>query len=164
MENIKLLLAHSDRRTSNQIEVAVLDVCYDRAAVQSTRASRLDQLVHQGGVWDFDIIVVGADSLFRDRSQQAWATTQELADAIATIRLNSSSPIVAYARSEEACEALLQAGADSVLNYPFDAEQLKTELRSLLDWSDAVEADSQGRWSSIGSLFRGFQKAKVPAH
>jgi hypothetical protein len=161
MENIKLLLAHSDKRTSNQIEVAVLDVCYDRAAVRSTRTARLDEFVHQGGLWDFDLIVVGADHLFRDRTQQAWASVEEVATAIANIRLHSSSPIIAYVKSEDACDALLQAGADSVLTYPFGADQLKTELRSLLDWTEAAEPESSSRWGSIGSLFRGFQKDKV---
>ncbi len=161
MENIKLLLAHSDRRTSNQIEVAVLDVCYDRAAVCSIRTARLDEFVHQGGLWDFDIIVVGADQLFRDRTQQTWASSEDVATAIGNIRLHSSSPIVAYTRTEQSCEALLQAGADSVLNYPFDAEQLKTELRSLMDWTDAAETESPSRWAGISSLFRGFQKDKV---
>jgi hypothetical protein len=159
MESIKLLLAHSDRRISNQIEVAVLDVCYDRAAVQSSRTCRLDELAHQGGLWDYDLIVVGAENLFRDRTQQCWASADEVADAIANIRLHSSSPIVAYAASEENCEALLQAGADIVLNNPLDSEQLKRELRSLLDWTEVVETSN--RWSGFGSLLKGFQKVKA---
>ncbi|HTL16068.1 MAG TPA: hypothetical protein VL793_02470 [Patescibacteria group bacterium] len=158
MDNIKLLLAHSDRRTSNQIEVAVLDFCYDRAAVKSTRTPRLDEFVHQGGLWDFDIVVVGADNLFRDRTQQCLAAADEVAEAVAAIRVHNSSPIIAYTCSNETCEALLQAGADSVLNYPFDADQLKRELRSLLSWT-AVEAPSSNRWSSFGSILRGLQKA-----
>lgn len=161
MENIKLLLACSDRRISNQIEVAVLDVCYDRAAVHSTRTSRLDELAHQGGLWDYDLIVVGAENLFRDRMQQAWATCEGVADAIANIRLQSSSPIVAYARSETACELLLQAGADTVLTDPLDCEQLKRELRSLLKWTDAVEPEPLNRWATFGSLLKGLQRVKV---
>jgi len=161
MDNIKLLLAHSDRLISNQIEVAVLDVCYDRAAVRSTRTSRLDEFVHQGGLWEFDLIVVGAENLFKDKTQQAWATSENVADAIAAIRLHSSSPIIAYVQGEESCQALLDAGADSVLNYPLDTDQLKSELRSLLDWSDMVEVKTSSRWSALGSLFRGLQKEKV---
>lgn len=161
MENIKLLLAHSDRHSSNQIEVAVLDVCYDRAAVRSTRTARLDEFVHQGGLWDFDIIVVGADNLFLDRTQQTWAKPENVADAIANIRLHNSSPIIAYTGSEKTCEALLEAGADTVLNYPIDSEQLKRELRSLLDWNEAVEPGGSNRWSGVGSLLRGFQKARA---
>jgi hypothetical protein len=159
MESIKLLLAHSDRRISNQIEVAVLDVCYDRAAVQSSRTCRLDELAHQGGLWDYDLIVVGAENLFRDRTQQSWASTDQVADAIANIRLHSSSPIIAYAGSEENCEALLQAGADTVLNDPLNSEQLKRELRSLLNWSEVVETSN--RWSGFGSLLKSFQKVKA---
>ena len=159
MESIKLLLAHSDRRISNQIEVAVLDVCYDRAAVQSSRTCRLDELAHHGGLWDYDLIVVGAENLYGDRTQQSWASVEQVADAIANIRLHSSSPIIAYAASEESCEALLQAGADVVLNNPLNSEQLKRELRSMLNWSEVVETSN--RWSGFGSILKGFQKDKV---
>jgi hypothetical protein len=155
MENIKLLLAHADRRISNQIEVVVLDVCYDRAAVRSTRTARLDELVHQGSLWEFDLIIVGAERLYRDRDQQAWATLPDVANAIVDIRLRSSAPIVAYVASEESCEALLQAGADCVLHTPLDSEQLKTELRSLLDLNELVDAEPADRWSGLSSLFRG---------
>ncbi|HZR21811.1 MAG TPA: hypothetical protein VFE51_31300 [Verrucomicrobiae bacterium] len=161
MDNIKLLLAHADRRISNQIEVAVLDVCYDRAAVRSTRTTRLDEFVHQGTLWDFDIIIVGADHLFGDRMQQAWASTEAVAGAIADIRLRSSSPIIAYAGSEDACESLLQAGADCVLNTPLDSEQLKTELRSLLDLNEVVESEPADRWSGLSSLLRTLQRGKA---
>ena len=158
MENIKLLLAHSDRRISNQIEVAVLDVCYDRAAVHSTRTSRLDELAHNGSLWDYDLIIVGAENLFRDRTQQSWATTDQVADAIASIRLNSSSPIIAYTRSEQASEALLQAGADTVLYNALDSEQLKCELRGLLNWTDSVQPETSNRWAGFGNLLKGFHK------
>jgi hypothetical protein len=157
MENIKLLLAYSDRRVSNQIEVAALDVCYDRASVQSTRTSRLDELVHRGGLWDYDLIVVGAENLYSDRTQQAWATREQVAEAISHIRLHSSSPLIAYCRSEETCELLLEAGADTVLTDPLDSEQLKRELRGLLKWTDVVEPEPLNRWAAFGSLLKGFQ-------
>jgi hypothetical protein len=159
MENIKLLLAHADRRISNQIEVAVLDVCYDRAAVRSTRTARLDEFAHQGGRWDFDIIIVGADHLFRDRTQQTWATPDDVATAISDIRVRSSSPMVAYVGSEESGDSLLQAGADCVLHIPFESDQLKAELRSLLDLNEFVASEPVSRWSGLGSFLRGLQQA-----
>jgi hypothetical protein len=161
MEKIKLLLAHSDRRVTNQIEVSVLDVCFDRAVVQSTRISRLDEFVHQGGLWDYDLIIVGGEHLFRDKTQQSWASVDEVVKGIETIRAQSSNPIVVLAKSSVDSEALLAAGADAVLSSPFDPEDLKTELRALLDLSDVVEIEHSGRWSGIGSLFRGFQRAKL---
>jgi hypothetical protein len=119
----------------------------------------LDELAHQGGLWDYDLIVVGAENLYRDRTQQSWASVDQVADSIANIRLHSSSPIIAYAASEESCEALLQAGADVVLNNPLNSEQLKRELRTLLNWSEVVETSN--RWSGFGSILKGFQKDKV---
>jgi hypothetical protein len=161
MENIKLLLGHSDRRSSNQVEVAVLDVCYDRATVHSTRTARLDEFLHQGSVRDFDLIVVGADHLFQDRTQQRWAKPEAVISAITNIRLKTTTPIVAFALSPASCDALLQAGADAVLSYPLDTEQLKTELRALLDLNELVEVEDSNRWPSLGSLIRSFQKIKV---
>jgi hypothetical protein len=161
METIKLLLAHSDRQVSNLIEVAVLDVCYDRAVVESSRTSRLDEFIRQGGLRDFDLIVAGAGHLFRDRNQQAWAAPEEVAQAMETIRVQRSTPIIALTASGGAVEALLEAGADSVLRCPLNAEQLKTELRALLDLNGFVEAAESTRWPGFGSAFRGFQKAKA---
>jgi hypothetical protein len=161
MESIKLLSAHSDRRVSNQIEVAILDVCYNQAVVNSTRISRLDEFVHQGGLWDFDLMVVGADHLFADKTQKNWAATQAVADAIEQVRQHRSTPIIALAASQGVADALLQAGADVVLSTPFNADQFKAEVRSLLELSSAVEPVSSSGWSAFGSLLRGFQKAKA---
>lgn len=161
MESIKLLLAHSDRRVSNEIEVAVLDVCYDRAVVHSTRSARLDEVVRQGSVWDFDLIVVGAQSLFADRTQQTWAGLEAVADGIRTIRSQSSAPIVALSGSPASREVLLEAGAHSVLGFPFTADQLKGEVRPLLDLTGYAEASVPNRWSSLGSLFKGLQKVRA---
>jgi hypothetical protein len=161
METIKLLLANSVRSVNNQVEVAVLDVCYDRVAVQSTRVSRLDEFVHQGSLWDFDLIIVGADNLFRDRSQRSWASVEDLARAIETIRAHCSTSIVVLTSSASLSEACLQAGADGVLPLPLNAEQIKSELRSLLDLNGFVDGGDSNRWSRIGSFLRGFQKAKA---
>ncbi len=159
METIKLLLAHADRRVTNQIEVAVLDVCYDQAVVQSTRTGRLDEAVRQGSLWDFDLIVIGAGNLFADRTQQSWAGLEAVADGIRTIRSQSSAPIVALSGSGEWLDALLEAGAHSVLRFPFNVDQLKEQVRPLLDLNGYGEAETPSRWSSLGSLFKGSQKA-----
>jgi hypothetical protein len=158
METIKLLLAHADRQVSNVVEKAVLDVFYDRAVIRSTRTSRLDELVHQGSLCDFDLIVVGTDSLFQDRQQQTSAPIVEVAKVIEEIRVKHSTPIVALTASSTNSELLLEAGVDTVLPLPLNAEQLKAELRSLLDLSGFSEEDDEelDRSSGIGSLMRDF--------
>jgi hypothetical protein len=161
MDTIKLLLAHSDRRVANLIEVAVLDVCYDQAAVRSTRIARLDEFVRQGSLWDFDLIVVGAEHLFADRDQRVSARTEEVAQGIQTIRTHSSSPIIAVAGFENSHEGLLQAGAHSVLGFPFNSDQLKAEVRPLLDLTGFAGVRETNRWSAFGSLFKGLQKVRV---
>jgi len=161
MDTIKLLLAHADRRITNLIEVAVLDVCYDQAAVQSTRATRLDEFVRQGSLWDFDLIVVGAENLFADRTQKTWASSEDVVKAIHTIRSQSSAPIIAIVLDTNSQEALREAGAHSVLKSPINCDQLKAEVRPLLDLNGLVEAEEPNRWSALGSLFKGLQKAKA---
>jgi hypothetical protein len=158
METIRLLLANSDRRVNNQVQVAVLDVCYDRAAVESTRVSRLDEFVHQGSLWNFDLIIVGAAHLFRDKSQKTWATTEDVVRAIESIRAHSSTPVIVLATSASTGEAFLQAGANCLLQLPLSPEKLKTELRALLDLNGIVEEGEQNRWTGIASFLRGFQK------
>lgn len=161
METIKLLLAHADRRVTNQIEVAVLDVCYDRAVVRSTRTARLDEAVQQGSLWDFDLIVLGAGYLFADRSQHSWAGLEAVSEAIHTIRSQRSAPIIAVCGCLEWQDALLEAGAHSVLKFPFNVDQLKARVRPLLDLSlDGGNETPSNRWA-FGSLFRGLQKVKA---
>ena len=162
METIKLLLAHADRRVTNQIEVAVLDVCYDRAVVRSTRTARLDEAVHQGSLWDFDLIVLGAGNLFADRAQRSWAGLEAVSEGIHTIHSQSSAPIIAVCGCLEWQEALLEAGAHSVLKFPFNTDQVKARVRPLLDLNtDGERETSSNRWAAFGSLFRGLQKVKA---
>jgi DNA-binding response OmpR family regulator len=157
METIKLLLAHADRRVNNLIEVAVLDVCYDRAVVQSTRTTKLDELVHQGSLWDFHLIVVGVDNLLLNRGQQGSASPEEISKAIQTIRSQNSTPIIAFTGKAESRKVLLEAGAHSVLEFPFKPEQLKSAIRPLLDLGELVDSGDGGGWPAIGSLLRAFR-------
>ena len=160
MDTIKLLLAHADRRVTNLVEVAVLDVCYDQAAVQSIRTSSMDEFVRQGSLCDFDLIVVGAENLFTDRAQKTWARVDEVVKGIQTIRSQNSAPIIAIVPNAKSHEELLEAGVHRVLGFPFNAERLKSDVRPLLDLNGVVEAESN-RWSTFGSLFKGFQKARA---
>lgn len=160
MDTIKLLLAHSDRPLTNRIEIAVLDLCYDQAVVRSTRTARLDEAIRQGSVWDYDLLVLGADHLFTDRTQQGWATLDQIAEGLRTIRSQSSVPIVALSSHPES-EMLVEAGANCVLELPFSPEELKAEVRPLLDLSGAGESLGSNHLPGLSSLVRGFQKAKA---
>jgi len=161
MENIKLLLAHSDRRVGNQVEVAILDVFYNQAVVQSTRLVRLDEFVHQGSLWDYDLMVLGAEHLFGDRTQKNWAGLNAVVKAIEQVREHRSTPIIVLSGSQASADELLRAGAEVVLSSPFNADQFKAEVRSLLELNSLAEPAVAGGWSAIGSFLRGFQKAKA---
>jgi hypothetical protein len=160
MDTIKLLLAHSDRRLSNQIEVAVLDVCYNQAVVKTTRIARLDEFVQHGGLWDFDLMIVGAEHLFKDRAQSSWAGPKAVARAVKQVRVHRSTPIITVGGNEASCRELREAGAHAALCSAFNSEQFKAEVRALLKLSVRVETPASSGWL-IGSLLRGFQKAKA---
>jgi hypothetical protein len=162
MDSIKLLLAHSDRRVCNQVEVAILDVCYNQAVVTSTRIARLDELVHQGSLWDFDLIVIGADHLYSDKTRTNWAGALGVLKAVEQVRQRHSTPILVFAGNQATADALLQAGADAVFSSSFNLEEFKLEVRSLLELGSAMEPAKSAVWSAVGSLLRGFQKAQVP--
>jgi hypothetical protein len=160
METIHLLLAYADRRASNLVETAVLDVCYPRAAVQSTRTSRLDDFVRRGCLRDFDLIVVGADDLSQGAEPGTLASADEVAKCIEMVREQHSTPIIALTSSVNCGESLLQAGADVVLPLPLNPEQLKSELRVLLDVNEFVEGHETSHWHGLGSILRGFERAE----
>ena len=161
METIKVLLAHADRRVNNQVEVALLDLCFERALVRSTRTARLDDFARRGSIWDFDLMVISAHSLYLDRNHNQWAEPEEVAKAIRAVRAQRSAPIVALVMGPEFQDPLFEAGADAVLGLPLNSEQLKSTVRSLLHLGEPAETGRMGGWLALASFFRGFQRAKA---
>jgi CheY-like chemotaxis protein len=158
MKTIQLLLAYADRLSANRIETAVLDVCYDRAVVQSTRTSNLEELAHQGSLRDFDLIVISADELFADRKQQAWASAPDIAAVVEAIRAQQNTPIIALTALPQTSQLLLDSGADSILPLPLNPDQIKAELRHLLDFTGIVDEDETQHWYNVGPTLRSLQK------
>jgi hypothetical protein len=133
METINVLLASTERRTNNLIQTVVLDVCYDRAAVNCLQTGRVDELQARGGREGFDLVVVCPGHLVAEPSRRSkTVTTAEAAQAIKRIKLWRSVPIIAVAVARDDEPLLLDAGADSVLGTPFNGDALRVELGRLL--------------------------------
>ena len=128
--------------------------------MKTTRIARLDEFVQHGGLWDFDLMIVGAEHLFKDRAQSSWAGPKAVARAVKQVRVHRSTPIITVGGNEASCRELREAGAHAALCSAFNSEQFKAEVRALLKLSVRVETPASSGWL-IGSLLRGFQKAKA---
>ena len=162
METIHLLLANSDRQLSNLIEAQVLDVCYNQAFVRCTKTARADELAHLGWSGQFDLIVVAAENLSANAGRRATSVASgEVLRTIGEIRRSCSTPMLAVTVFPEAEAPLLEAGADSVVRFPFRVETLKSELRRLLRMHELVEeAPAPSRLSLAALLLRQFARLK----
>jgi hypothetical protein len=155
MRRINLLLAGAERRTCNSLEAMVLDVCYDQAVVETTRTTRVDELVYLGSRDGLQLIMVAVDHLLAEPSRRGIAVAaEEAVRAIRLIRHERLTPILAVAMSAELETTLLEAGADHVaIGMNLNPQQIKCLLRGLLHIPELAEvAAPPARWS-LGNLF-----------
>jgi hypothetical protein len=90
MESIKILLAGYDRRLNNMIEAAVLDVCFNHAAVHCTRSGRLEEFVRLAPHPEFDLVVLAGGNLLAGLPEpmpgppltQSWTRFRRLASVV----------------------------------------------------------------------------------
>ena len=159
MKTLNLLLGNSDRRICNLIEVMVLDVCYNRASVKTTRAARIDELAHKACREEFDFMIVAPASLLPAPGLEP--CPQRVIEAIRQIRKVRTPrrmPIIAIAVSPEGEFPLTNAGADCVLGLPFHPEELKAAVELRLNLPAARPEHSKTDNSFATLLTRGFQR------
>ncbi len=159
MKSVKLLLANSDRRSSNLIEVVVRDVCFERAVVECTRTSRIDEFLFLGTREQFDLIVVAPDHLMPEPSRRtAQVSLDEALRGIRRIKRQSSAPLIAVCVPQGYEPVLIEAGAAATLGLFFRSEAIEAEVRRVLTLPEQVEVAPQVRWSLAGALLRGLQR------
>src|SRR5438132_2925446 len=96
IKTVSVLLANSDRRLNNLIEVAVRNVCYDQLHVECSTTWRLDELLHRGCLSDFGLIFVAPDHLVsRLLLQEKQVRIEDAARLIRTIKHHRPVPIIA---------------------------------------------------------------------
>jgi hypothetical protein len=160
MRTVNLLVGNSDRRLNNLIEAAVLDVCYNQAAVECTRAFRADDFQRHGSYGVFQLIIVAADGLLAGpRRRGMTVDMDEVVETIRGIKAQCSTPILVLGVSEEAEWRVLEAGADKTFGL-FQTEEFKAAVRDALRLSEPVaEAEVQdSSWG--GALWRGLQRLR----
>jgi DNA-binding response OmpR family regulator len=159
MKTLNLLIGHSDRRICNLIEVMVLDVCYNRASVKTTRANRIDELAHKACREEFDLMVLAPDSLLPAPGLEPCPERIiEAVRQIRKVRAPRKMPILAISVTPEREFPLAHAGADCVLGLPFHPEELKAAVELRLNLPAARPEHSRGETSFATAFVRGFQR------
>ncbi len=98
------------------IEVMVLDLCYNRATVKTTRAVRLDELAHKACREEFDFMIFAPDNLLPAPGLEPCPQrTIEAIHQIRKVRVPCKMPIIAFSASPERDYPLTVAGVDCVL-------------------------------------------------
>ena len=163
MKSVHVLLANSDRRLNNLIEVAVRDVCYNQLEVECANTVRLDELLRSGRLGGFGLIFVAPTHLVSGPGRRAASVSlDEAARAIRTIKDHWPVPIIAVGVQPQDEMPLLETGADKVFGILFDRDEFRSEVRRVLNLSEpATEAESEpSRWSFATGLLRGLQKLR----
>jgi DNA-binding response OmpR family regulator len=159
MKTLNLLIGNSDRSVCNMIEVMVLDVCYNRASVNTTRATRIDELAHKACREEFDLMIVAPDNLLPAPGLEPCPQRIiEAIDQIRRVRTPRKMPIIAFAVSPEREYPITTAGADCVLGLPFHPEELKAAVELRLNLPAARPEHSIADDSFSAALVRGFQR------
>lgn len=160
---MNILLAGSDRRLNNLIEPAVLDVCFNHAAVHCTRTGRLQEFLRLAAHPGYDLVLMAGDNLLAGSGSGAgWASQEAVLDALRAASLRCSAPILVVGARPEEGYRFLEAGADYVLSAPFHGDHFKIKVGTILNVPQRIEAPEPTRASWADFLVRPFQRAKVP--
>jgi hypothetical protein len=146
MKTTHLLLGGAERRLNSVIEATVLDVCYNRAAVETTRVFRLGEFVRNGSSGSFEIMILVADHLLPE-TKLGEPGPDALIQAVWMVKSRSNAPLFVLGTSPEIEYRLLEAGADAVLSNAFDAQELRSELERLLALPEPRKIAETPKWS-----------------
>ena len=161
MKTVNILLASGDRRTNNIVQTLILDVCYNRAAVNCVQTARVDELLARGGREGFDLVLVSPDHLVAEPSRRSTAvSTVEVARAVSSIKRQRAVPVIAVDVSVEDELPLSEGGADSVLRCPLNGEVLRAEVHRLLHLPQPENETEPTRGSLAGLILRSLHLLK----
>ena len=153
MKKVNLLLGNGEELVNDLIEATVQEVCMGRAQVTCIRTSRMEDFIHKGCDPAFDLVILIPNNLESDASQDGnLGAAGKGVRAIEAIRVHCSTPVIALPVFEErkAEEPLiLGAGADRVLELPFDRNELKAAVSGCLKLPDRRHSPARD-WALAG--------------
>jgi DNA-binding response OmpR family regulator len=162
MKTYHILLGNCEELLNDFIEALFREVCEGKAVVKCTRAARAGDLVRQARDREFELVVQIPHNLLPEVS--APTPMRFIAEAIQSIRTIKSErpvPVVTIVGPEERSKyepLLLEAGADCVLELPFDGDQLTSAIGRLLQLPARLEYLQSKRWFFAGVLMRGLRR------
>jgi CheY-like chemotaxis protein len=162
MKTYHILIGNCEELLSDFIEALFQEVCDGKAAVQCTRTARVSEFVCQGCGAEFDLVIQVPHNLFPAvNAPTPMGFIGEGIRAIRTIKSKHPAPIIALVAPEERARyepLLLEAGADCVLELPFEGDELSSVVARLLKLPARLEHLQSTQWFFAGVLMRGLKR------
>jgi hypothetical protein len=162
MKTYRILLGNCEELLNDFIEALFREVCRGQAKLQCIRTSRVSEFVRQGCEDPLDLIVQVPRNLIPEVSAPTpIGLIGEAIRAIHTIKSKRPTPVIAILGLEERARyepLLLEAGADCVLELPFDPQEVSPAVARLLRFSKRPKHPGGKRWFFAGVLGRGLRR------
>ncbi len=162
MKTYHILLGCYEDSLNDFVEALFWEVCESQAVVKCTRAARAGDLVRQACDMEFDLVVQIPHNLLPEAGEPT--PIGFIAGAIWSIQAIKSRrpvPVITIVAPKERSKyepLLLEAGADCVLELPFDGDQLTSAVGRLLQLPAPREYRKSKRWFFAGVLMRGLRR------
>lgn len=168
MKTYHILIGNCEGLLNDFIEALFQEVCQGKAAVQCTRTARISEFIRLGCDSGFDLVVQIPNNLFS--AANAPTPMDLIGEGIRAIRAIKSKhpvPVIAIVAPEGRARyepLLLEAGADCVLELPFEGDELSSAVARLLNLPARLEHLQPTSWFFAGVLMRGLQRlTQAPA-
>ena len=162
MKTYNILIGNCEELLNDFIEALFHEVCDGQASVKCTRTVRVAEFVRQGCDADFDLIIQVPHNLFPETSAPTpIGLIGEGIRAIRAIKSKHPTPVIAIVALEERVRyepLLLEAGADCVLELPFEGDKLTSAVGRLLKLPARLDHFPSARWFFAGVLMRGLRR------
>jgi hypothetical protein len=162
MKTYRILLGNCEDHLNDFIESLFREVCGGQAVVNCARAARAGDLVRQACEREFDLVIQVPRNLlpgFHEPTPMGFIATA--IESIQAIKSRRPVPVIVIVAPEERSKyepLLLEAGADCVLELPFDGDQLASAVGRLLELPARLEHLESKRWFFAGVLMRGLRR------
>jgi CheY-like chemotaxis protein len=133
---INLLLGNGEELVNDLIEAAVQEVCAGKAQVKCIRTGQMEDFIQRGCDPVFDLVILIPNNLASQAEEVAsLSPVGKGARAIELIKQHCSTPVIAlpvFEQRQAEEPLMLEAGADRVLELPFDRRELKAAVSRCL--------------------------------
>jgi len=162
MKAYHILIGNCEALLSDFIEALFQEVCNGKAAVQCTRTARVGEFVRQGCDGEFDLVILVPHNLFPAvTAPTPMGLLGEGIRAVRTIKSKRRAPVIVMVAPEERARyepLLLEAGADCVLELPFEGDELSSAVARLLRLPARLHPLQSAQWFFAGVLMRGLRR------